>query len=548
MAQSAAGMTKKQAGVLALLAAAQYVMVIDSTVMNVSIANLVADLDTTVVAIQAAITLFTLVMASTMITGGKLGDILGRRRAFRLGLLVYACGSGLTAVSQNVTTLYFGWSLLEGLGAALILPTLAALVASNFKDEARVTAFGLIAAAAAVAVASGPLLGGAATTYASWRYVFAAEVVACLIIFAFAGRMADAPATERIAFDWFGALLSIVGMALVVLAVLLSSTWGWVEPRPGTPSLAGISATTWFILIGAAVLWGFVRWQEYRNRSGRTPLVHPKLFANRPLLGGLLIIGMQQFILAGAMFALPVFLSIALGLDAFRTGLTLTPLSLGMIVAATVLTRPRFTRGMGPRAIVRLGFGMVLASTLLMTIRFVPEATSVDLLLPLLIMGLGIGMLAGQVANVIQSSVTEESASEAGGLQYTSQYFGSSLGTALIGALLIAGLAGAALTGIEQSKVFTDAQKDYARVSLDGTVSFMSDADLEAALNQTQLTASQKQEALRVNGEARVKALRRAMAAASIFTVIALFFTVLLPRKMSDLVGAGGPESNAQLS
>ena len=179
--------------VLAVLAASQFLMTLDSSVMNVSMATVAADLGTTITGIQTAITLYTLVMATLMITGGKLGTIMGRRRAFGIGLVIYAVGSFTTALAPNLPVLLIGWSLLEGIGAALIMPAIVALVAANFPAEKRAAAYGMVAAAGAMAVAAGPLIGGAVTTYASWRYVFVGEVVLVLAILVLLRRIADVP-------------------------------------------------------------------------------------------------------------------------------------------------------------------------------------------------------------------------------------------------------------------------------------------------------------------------------------------------------------------
>ena len=197
--------------VLATLAAGQFVMALDTTVMNTAIATVAKDLDTTVTGIQTAITLYTLVMASLMITGGKIGEIIGRKRAFTIGCVVYACGSLTTALAPNLTVLIIGWSCLEGLGAVLIMPAIVALVASNFAATERPRAYGLVAAAGAIAAALGPLIGGAFTTYASWRYVFAGEVLIVLVILVLARRVHDTPAEEGVKLDLVGTALSALG-------------------------------------------------------------------------------------------------------------------------------------------------------------------------------------------------------------------------------------------------------------------------------------------------------------------------------------------------
>ena len=225
--------------VLLTLAAGQFLMALDSSVMNVSIATVASDLGTTVSGVQTAITLYTLVMAMFMITGGKIGGMIGRRRAFSIGCVIYGCGSVTTSLAPNVGVLIFGWSFLEGMGAVLILPAIVALVASNFAPSERPRAFGLVMSAGAIAVAAGPLIGGLVTTYLSWRWVFVGEVLVVAAILVLARRVADAPPTHRPHLDLVGTVLSAAGLGLFVFGVLRSSAWGWVQAKPGRPRCSG---------------------------------------------------------------------------------------------------------------------------------------------------------------------------------------------------------------------------------------------------------------------------------------------------------------------
>src|SRR5690242_3899825 len=226
--------------VLLTLASGQFLMTLDSSVMNVSIAQVADDVGTTVTGVQTAITLYTLVMATTMITGGKIGTMIGRRRAFAIGCIVYGAGSFTTAIAPNLGVLLLGWSLLEGLGAALIMPAIVGLVATNFGAAERPRAYGLVASAGAIAVAAGPLIGGAFTTYLSWRLVFAGEVLVVLGILALTRKIQDTAPTSRARLDGIGIALSALGLGLAVFGVLRSGEWGWVQPKPDAPSVLGV--------------------------------------------------------------------------------------------------------------------------------------------------------------------------------------------------------------------------------------------------------------------------------------------------------------------
>ena len=319
---------------LAVLAAAQFVMVLDQAVMNVSISQLVIDLDTDVTAIQAVITLYSLVMAMFMITGGKVGDLIGRRRAFRTGLVIYSVGSMITALAPNVLVLTLGWSVLEGVGAALVLPALAALISGSYERRERAVAYSVIGGVAGAGIAVGPILGGWATTALSWRVVFVGEVVIVIGILLFVRALRDAPSATVPRLDSIGALLSAVGLGVMVLGVLQASTWGWVVPKRSPIEPFGFALTPFVVGTGALVLWGFVRWQRHRERVHADPLVHLDLFRIAPLRAGLETFLAQNLILLGVFFTVPLYLQLVLGLDALQTGVRMLPVSVAMFLAS----------------------------------------------------------------------------------------------------------------------------------------------------------------------------------------------------------------------
>jgi MFS family permease len=518
--------------VLSVLAASQFLMTLDSSVMNVSMATVAADLGTTITGIQTAITLYTLVMATLMITGGKLGSIMGRRRAMGIGMVIYAAGSFVTGLAPNLPVLLLGWSFLEGVGAALIMPAIVALVAANFVPEKRAGAYGMVAAASAVAVAAGPLIGGAMTTYLSWRYVFFGEVVIAIAILATLRKLRDTPPVpSRI--DYLGSLLSVIGLGLLVLGVLKSSEWGLVVPKPGAPSLFGASWSTWFIGAGLLVVWVFLHWERRLEQrfdadpSSLPPLVRPSLLRVRQLSGGLSMFFAQFMIQAGVFFAIPLFLSVVLGLTALETGVRLVPLSIALLVAAVGI--PKVWPRANPRRVVRIGLLCMIVGIGFLVAGMDPGADAAVVTIPMVLMGLGLGALASQLGAVTVSAVSEDQAAEVGGLQNTATNLGASMGTALIGSVLIATLSTAALTGIATSTTLEDSMKSQLTTELASGVPFISDAQVESALTAAGVSPADADEIAQINAAARLQALQVAFAAAGLVAIVALFLTGRVP-------------------
>ena len=518
---------KASSVVLLTLAAGQFLMTLDTSVMNVSIATVASDVGTTVTGIQGAITLYTLVMASLMIIGAKVGAMIGRKRAFAIGCVIYGCGSFTTSIAPNLPVLLFGWSFLEGVGAALILPAIVALVAGNFAVERRPAAYGMVAAAGAIAVAVGPLIGGVFTTYFSWRWVFAGEVLIVIAILILARRIADAPPETRPKLDIFGGVLSATGLALVVFGVLRSSEWGWIKPKAGGTSWWGLSPTIWLVLAGGVVLYGFLQWEAYREEHGKEPLVRPDMLRNRQLLGGLTMFFFQYLAQAGLFFVVPLYLSVALGLSALATGARLTPLSLTLLAAAIGI--PRLRPNANPRRVVRLGLLALLLGTVVLMGALSVDSGPEIVLLPMLLIGLGIGALASQLGSVTVSSVPDDQAPEVGGIQNTATNLGASMGTALAGALLIGATTSAFLGNIEQSSAIPDRVKQQAQVQLAGGVPFISDADLNAALDKAHVSSRAADDAVSAYQHARITGLKSGLAILALATILALVFSRAIP-------------------
>jgi MFS family permease len=513
--------------VLITLAAGQFLMTLDSSVMNVSIATVAQDVGTTVTGIQTAITLYTLVMAMLMITGGKIGSMIGRKRAFAIGCVIYGAGSLTTSIAPSLGVLIFGWSFLEGVGAALILPAIVALVAGNFEAGARPRAYGLVAAAGAIAVAVGPLIGGLATTYASWRWVFAGEVLLVIVILVLSRRMQDSPVEHRPQLDVIGAILTAAGLGLAVFGILRSSEWGWVIAKAGAPTLLGLSPTIVLIFAGLFVLWVFTSWERRRERSGKEPLVQLAMFENRQLNGGLVMFLSQFLIQAGVFFTIPLYLSVALGLSAIDTGLKIMPLSITLLAAAVGI--PRFLPNAPPRRIVRLGLLAMFFGIVALMSSIDVEAGAEIVTVPLLLIGLGIGALASQLGAVTVSAVPDEQSPEVGGLQNTATNLGASIGTALAGSLLIAVLTSSFLSGIQGNPNVPPEVSSHASVQLESGIPFVSDAQLEQGLADAGVDAATSQAIVDENASARLDGLKAALAVLALFALLALFPSRRIP-------------------
>ncbi|MCC7076914.1 MAG: MFS transporter [Acidimicrobiia bacterium] len=506
-------------------------MVLDQAVMNVSISQLVADFDTSVTAIQGVITLYSLTMAALMITGGKIGDIVGRKRAFAVGLVVYCIGSGMTALAPTVAILTLGWSILEGVGAALVLPALAALIAGNFVGRARVVAYATIGGVAGAGIAVGPILGGWATTELTWRVVFAGEVVVGIAILASLGLVKDTPRSgAKPRLDVVGAILSAAGMMVMVLGILQASTWGWLEPKNSPAEPFGFSLTPFVVGAGVALLWAFRRWQAHRERAGQDPLVHFRLFDLTDLRAGLEALLAQNLILMGVFFVIPLYLQLVLGLDALETGLEMLPVSVMMFV--TSIAGSRLATRFSPRTLVRIGLLVILLAVAVLLTAIDPDLDSGTFRLGMGALGVGMGLIASQLGNVVQSAVGTEDRSEAGGLQYTAQQLGSAIGVALVGAIVLSGLVQNFVSSVGADERISDATHEAVSIAVQGNVSFVASSDVAAAAEAAGLDPEEADAVVENYEEAQLSALKVGLLAAGFVAAVALMVTTGLPSRV----------------
>lgn len=518
---------------LVVLSLAQFLMVLDQAVMNVAISQLVEDFDTTVTTIQAVITFYALVMATLMVTGGKLGDIMGRRRAFTIGLVIYGSGSALTAVSWNVGALVIGWSVLEGVGAALVLPALVALLAANYEGRDRITAFGVIGGVAGVGIAAGPIIGGFFTTNLSWRWVFVGEVIVACVIVATARLVHDARVEgDKPRLDGVGAGLSALGLGLVVVGMLQASSWGWLRPKQSPIEPFGFALTPFVVLAGGIVIWLFVQWQRHRERAGTDPLVRLELFSVKPLRAGLWCFFSQNLILLGIFFILPLYLQIVLGFDALETGIRMLPISIAMFFTSSC--GPLLAGRFGPKRVVQAGFVMLILAAFWMLGGIEPELDGASFAVTLATLGIGMGLVASQLGSVIQSAVGASERGEAGGLQYTAQQLGSATGTALIGAIVLSALVTAFVDNIESEPSVSAEVSEAIEVEVSAGASFVAADQVESGLTEAGIDDAEVQAVVTEYSDAQLDALKFGLLLAGLLSVVSLAFTRNLPGRQGD--------------
>jgi MFS family permease len=538
--------------ILIALCMAQFINAYDTTAMNVAVTSVVRSLGTTVSGVQSALVLYSLVMAAFMLIGGKLGDVWGRRTTFMLGVAMYGCGALITALSRDLPMMVFGWSLLEGLGSALMIPAIFAIVGSIFPaGKPRVSAFAAVGAMAAMGAALGPLVCGFLTTYLTWRLSFGMEVCVVVVTILLSLKI-KTPKMERppAKLDFPGAVLSALGLALVVLGVLQAGRYGWTAAR--VPFVAwgktlipqgGISPVIPFVVAGIVVLAGFALWERHMLNAKKDALINITMFKKRAVLFGLLAIMAFMFMQAGFLFVGPVFLQMALGYTAFHSGLLILPMTIAIIVVAMRVSR--LSQLVAPKLLVQAGMLTVVVGILLVALEMKAGVDQWKFLPGMIVTGLGIGLVNAPLMNITQGAVPQDEQSEISGLSRAMSNLGGAFGTAVAGAVLmstlIATFSGAVqqYTGIpvsEKPRVVQDLRRDAQTVS---------NAQVTVYLKAKGEPAELVRRFVEFNQDARNKGLRNALIAIGVLGLFGFVMSCFLPggRRKKEQAAEAEPDA-----
>lgn len=523
-------------GGLGVLSLALAIIIIDTTLLNVSLGPIIKDLNTDLTGVQWVITLYALVLASFTIAGGRLGDLFGRRKMFVVGALIFAAGSFLASISHSLGYMIAGEAIIEGFGAALMLPATSSLLLTTFKGRERAIAFGVWGGVAGAASAVGPILGGWLTTTYSWRWGFRINVfVAALVLVGAILFLKESRDTkEKKQLDGIGIALSSAGLLAVVFGIIESATYGWWKAKEifsiGGQQIAmpfGLSVTPVAITVGLYLLAMFVVFERIRESRGKTPLVSIGIFRNWQFSSGLLTLAVMSLSLTGLIFALPVYFQAVRGQDAFHTGMSLLPLSISLFIASPVAIV--LTKFMTPKRIIQLGLALTVVGVILINSGISVEGTTAAMLWGLIVFGVAMGFVQSQINNLTLSAVSVSQAGEASGISGTSRQLGSSFGSAIIGAVVLATLTASLATGVANSSVIPDAFKAKAQEAItaqSSAVEFGATPQLGPMIPKA-ITDEVKN----IANQAAVDGVKRGLDFALVFAVASFFVALGLPNK-----------------
>ena len=527
--------------ILITLCMAQFINAYDTTAMNVAVTSVVPSLHTTVAGVQGALVIYSLVMAAFMLTGGKLGDIWGRRSTFLIGVGMYGVGAAITAISPSLPVMMLGWSLLEGLGSALMIPAIYAIIGSTFPaGKVRISAFAAVGAIAAMGAALGPLVCGFLTTYVTWhnltwRVSFALEVlvVVAILLISTTIKVPKEP-RPKVELDYVGSVLSIVGMAFLVLGPLMASKYGWIAAREPVIvfkaqliAKGGISPVFPLVIIGVVVLAAFALWERARDKAGKSMLLDVKMFGQRTVLFGLLAILALMFTQAGFLFVAPVFMQIALGYTAFHSGLLILPMTIAIILVASQVTK--LTQIIAPKLLIQVGMLIFSAGIVLVAMELKATAIQWDFLPGMIASGIGIGLVTAPLMNMTQGGVAQAEQSEISGLSRSMSNLGGAFGTAVAGAILISTLIGSLAVQVDRFPGVSAAEKGIVVAAVTKDAQTVSNTQLQVYLKSKGDAPTLSASFVEFNQTARNKGLQQALFAIGIIGLFGFVVSCFLP-------------------
>ena len=432
----------KKYGALLVVAISMFIFSLNTSMMNVSITALCQDLNTEIQYVQFAIACYALVIAAFILLGAKLATIYGAKRIFMIGVILFAIGMLTASLSQNIVMLTVGWSVIAGLGAALIVPTGVILLMENYEGKARAVAFAVFAAVYVGSAAIGPLVGGAFTTYLSWHWAFFMLLVLDVIILVSSPLVKGQKGSGRAKVDVVGVLLSAAGFISVSLGVIVTTPVLWIT--------------------GAILLLLFVLWERRQGQKGREPLLPFSLIKDRPFMAGVGVAAIVNVSFGALFFCIPVFVQSVLSFNAMESGIILMPLTIALLVMA--LITPRLVAKMQAKYISIVGIVFAIIGTVLLANSFSADMATTAMIPGLVVYGLGMGLATAQLQNLTLSSVRASEANEGAGLFNGLRNLGWSIGTAIVGTLLITFFLSGMVLGINNSSVLPQEDKDTLTV------------------------------------------------------------------------------------
>ncbi|NJN54559.1 MAG: MFS transporter [Anaerolineae bacterium] len=522
------------------MAMSMFIIVIDTTIMNVSISALVTDLNTTVSGIQSAIALYALVMASFILIGGKLADIVGKRRIFLIGLVIFGVGTTIASFSQTLTMLIIGWSILEGIGSALMMPNVQTILRGEYKGAERATAYSAVSAVGAAGAALGPIVGGFLTTYASWRWAFRLEVIIVLVVLSLNRYIIkDVLPDRRPKFDFLGAVLSVFGWSCIVLGILLGQDYGfWFAKQPfviGNQEIApfGLSVVPFLIGLGAILVLLLFRWERQQEQSGRDGLFKPSLFRLDGLTSGFSVRFIHMALMASYLFLVPLLLQLSFEYTAMQTGLALIPYSLGVLAFA--LVGARLSSRYKAKRIIQVGYILGILGLVALAFTIQPEVTATELATGLLF-GLGMGLIASQILNLVLSTGRETETAEISGLNGTFEQLGNAIGVALVGTIMLLTLTIGLEDAILTSTAVPDTYKSAAITAVEESVELVSDSQIKSALDAAGVDAADQEQIAQTYNLERTEAFQAGVIFLVFLAIIGLILTTgLADRKLVEV-------------